>query len=356
MITVLIPTFRRPDMLREALRSIMAQTARAEIAKVLVSENSEDNRSAEVVAEFPELPIEYVQRRPPLPPIEHGRALFQPRWPTEFVAVLHDDDWWRPEHLEQALRTLRQDETTALYVAAAFTVNGPISRLACDSNLFAWTGAGFPPFEQRWKLGLPETLLACLLGTPSYYSAMVVRSAALHAAAAVLERDNPFDTDRLLIAALGAEGGIIYQPLPAICIRRHPGQDVRTYDEGMRWLKYYNVTNEFIVELATARGIDLRSLLESRLAECPAADKNKLLRDLSKPWCLPFLREKGLAPEVLLEYERAELHPRRTWKDLAKELIPPALLKVSRRIRPPPGDQGQTAKNESKGAPRTSAS
>ncbi len=335
MITVLLPTHRRPEMLREALRSVAAQTARGEIATVVVSENSEDRRSAQVAAEFPELPVQYVQRLPPLPPIEHGRALYTPRWPTEFVAILHDDDWWRPAHVEQALRALRPEPAAAGYLAAAFAVHGPVSRLACDTNLFAWMGAGFPPFERQWRLGRAETLLACLLGTPSHYSSMVVRSTASLAAAAVLAQDNPFDTDRLLTVALSAEGALLFEPLPTVCVRSHPSQDVRSF-HAQRVQAHMGATGAFILDLAAAEQIDLGGMLAARLAACPAPEKEELLHACAEPWCRSLLAERGLTPDLLVEYLRTHQPPPRTLKDPVKQLIPPVLLTISRKFRPPP--------------------
>jgi hypothetical protein len=335
MITVLLPTYRRPDMLREALRSVAAQTARAEIGTVVVSENSGDRRSAEVAAEFSALPIQYLQRQPPLPPIDHGRALYTPLWPTEFVAILHDDDWWRPEHLAHALQALRSNQGATGYAAAAFTVHGPVSRLGCDSNLLSWMGAGFPPFERRWQLGRAETLLACLPGTPRRYSSMVLRSRALHAASRVFDRDNPYDTDRLLTISLSAEGPMIYEPLPAVCVRYHPAQDHHAHGN-FGWLKHMRATGEYILDLAESERIDLRGMLVARLATCPAPEQVELLRAFGEPWCLPLLTSRRLAPDSLVEHVRRQQAQPQTWKDQVKEFLPPVVMAISRRWRPPP--------------------
>src|ERR1700685_1735631 len=101
MVTILIPTAKRPDMLATALRSVSEQTAVNEIAEVIVSENAGDSRSREVCQQFPGLPIKYIFREPQMLAVEHFSILKKAHWSGEFTVMLHDDDWWTPDFLSK---------------------------------------------------------------------------------------------------------------------------------------------------------------------------------------------------------------------------------------------------------------
>ncbi len=76
MISILLPTAARPEMLRTALQSIAGQTALGQVGRIFVSENGSDKRSGEVCASFPGLPITYLYRDP-VSSMEHGRRLMR---------------------------------------------------------------------------------------------------------------------------------------------------------------------------------------------------------------------------------------------------------------------------------------
>src|SRR5450631_3615593 len=93
MITVLLCTFNRPEMLREALESVRQQTAHTAIARIVVSENSMNEESGSICDEFSDLPVVYVRQRPPVAPLLHVKTIWS-LVESPLVAILHDDDWW----------------------------------------------------------------------------------------------------------------------------------------------------------------------------------------------------------------------------------------------------------------------
>ncbi|WP_159726769.1 glycosyltransferase [Methylosinus sp. Ce-a6] len=94
MISVLIPTYRRPEQLREALQSVEMQE-RALISEILIGDNSDDANAGlnhKIIADSPLHGLIELRRNvPPLGSYPNQCALGS-RAKGEFVALLHDDD------------------------------------------------------------------------------------------------------------------------------------------------------------------------------------------------------------------------------------------------------------------------
>src|SRR5580658_10308150 len=101
-ITVVIPAAGRPQFLSCLLDSIQRQSAIDRVAEIIVSEDSGNRESKNIVAKFKELPIRYVSRESPLGFLGHHKALLCDEARSPLTALLHDDDWWAPQHLETA--------------------------------------------------------------------------------------------------------------------------------------------------------------------------------------------------------------------------------------------------------------
>src|SRR5688500_8616761 len=114
MISVLLPTTNRPHFLRTALSSIQRQTALDKITEVIVSENAGGKASEEICKEFKALPIRYIFRDPPVSGKRHFQLLFEGA-ANEHVAMLHDDDWWDPHHIENGLKHFSTNEGISCY-------------------------------------------------------------------------------------------------------------------------------------------------------------------------------------------------------------------------------------------------
>ncbi len=331
MVTVVIPTAARPALLREALASVWAQTARARIAQVLVSENAGGTESEKVCAEFGGLPIKYVRRDPPLDRLAHARAIFcTEAGPAKHTAVLHDDDWWAPDHLARALAWLDEHPWATAWTCAAFMVVGSTPEMNCDDNLLPWFGAGFPPFDGTWELDLTAVMLANLAETTVRYSTLVARTAALvRAAGVVFGMEHPFDNDRLLAFELARQGPVGYRPLPTAFIRVHPAQHVNEFDrEAMR--QHRRSSTGYLVGECTRLGLDLRAVLTARLAQCPAETKDKFLGRFRRPEWAEALTAHQLQPAGL---DLPPVVPEGKIKAGLKQLLPPIALKVGQHLR-----------------------
>lgn len=333
-ITVILPTTRRPALLRTALASVAAQTDRHRIARVIVSENAGDASSGDVARGFADrIPVEYVLREPPLPALAHALALAEALPPDGFVAILHDDDWWMPEHLARARARLEANPTAVASYASTFVVSAESSMLASDTNLLFWFGSGFAPLSSTWLLDETALLLSCLWGTPGHYSTLLARTSVYREVADDIYRgNNPYDVDRLLTMALGRLGSVVFQPLPEVFIRYHADQDQHRFDWPSREAHLRSTTLRLAAQARAAR-IDLRSHLTARLETCPPVARETVLNALSQAWCVESLVQEQLAPEALTA--RAAVHgskPKNIRYHLGR-LLPPVMLEALSRRR-----------------------
>lgn len=100
LISVCIPTCRRPQLLKEAIASCLAQTYRP--LEVLVGDDSEDDRSASVVnllQNVPGVTIDYHRNHTPLGQAGNVNDLFD-RARGDRIVLLHDDDLLLPDAIE----------------------------------------------------------------------------------------------------------------------------------------------------------------------------------------------------------------------------------------------------------------
>ncbi len=300
MVTVIIATANRPAMLRQALASVQAQTEVARVGEVLVSENAGCVESELVCKEFPKLPIRYVRRDPPLSREAHGRTLLcEEPGPGPYAAILNDDDWWAPEHLDRGLAWLDGNPRASAWTCCAFSVVGSSPELDCDNNFLQWFAAGYPPKGETWELDLTAVMLANLGETSLRYSALVARTALLvPAAKAMAKVYNPFDNDRLLAFEIARQGPIGYAPLPSAFIRMHPGQDVNNFDH-KAMSRYRRGATAYLVGECVRLGIDLRAVIALRYEQCPAESRERLISQFCTPRWAEALTRHGLAPASL---------------------------------------------------------
>lgn len=323
MITVLIPTTDRPAMLRQALVSVRRQTARDRIAAVIVSENGGGHASASVCAEFADLPVRHVRRDPPTSSFAHFAMLLSELPGQPYTAILHDDDWWDPQHLSAALEALA-DGRCAAHFANHFTVAGERSPLGINPYSACWYASGFGRVDERWLLDPLAVALACLPVTPCHCSALLCRTADLAACRWIYDIGNPFDSDRLLALALSRRGPLSYDCMPRAFVRMHPAQDGRAFDwdAQVRWM---SDTTRRVVAQCDELALDLRGALASVEARCPAEFRPTLEAYFALPWCGPVLASLGLP--------RLDTPAPRSWKDATRRWLPPALLDAWRGLR-----------------------
>jgi len=143
-ITTIIPTFRRPAMLRRAIASALAQTFTA--LKVRVYDNAGDPQNAAVAAGFDDPRVEYLRH----PQNLGAFANFQfglSRVDTPFFSFLADDDILLPEFYATAMAALEAEPLAVFAAMRVVNVDNAGRLLAVD-------GAGWPPGTYRPPAGL----------------------------------------------------------------------------------------------------------------------------------------------------------------------------------------------------------
>lgn len=115
-VTIVIPTYNRADMLREALNSALAQTVSD--LEIVVSDNASTDHTAEVVASFNDPRIRYFR--------QDTNIGMTPNWKfavaqasSAWVAPLADDDHYFPDHLAVGLSAMARHSTCAFHTSPA---------------------------------------------------------------------------------------------------------------------------------------------------------------------------------------------------------------------------------------------
>lgn len=116
-VSVVIPTYNRPDYLKRLLASIAAQTFR-DFEVIIVNDHSNQLEEYEKVVNsfrscFPKL--EYLTNdRQQGAPFSRNRGIRAAQ--GEFVALVDDDDFWFPTKLEKQLATLGQAKLPVSFI------------------------------------------------------------------------------------------------------------------------------------------------------------------------------------------------------------------------------------------------
>lgn len=115
-ITVVIPTYNRSALLKDAIRSVLNQTY-ADF-EILVSDNASTDDTSDIVASFKDRRIHYHRHERNVGMGANYRfALTKPE--TELIAYLSDDDLYVPELLETAALALEAYPSAAYFACPA---------------------------------------------------------------------------------------------------------------------------------------------------------------------------------------------------------------------------------------------
>ncbi len=114
LVTVAIPTYRRPDLLRGAIDSALAQTYRS--MEILVSDSDGSEAVAALVAGYHDPRLRYRRNDRPTNGLENALAMYRDAR-GKFIATLHDDDEWEPGFLAAMVKPLVEDPTVGLTFA-----------------------------------------------------------------------------------------------------------------------------------------------------------------------------------------------------------------------------------------------
>jgi glycosyltransferase involved in cell wall biosynthesis len=150
LVSVIIPTFQRPQRLWSALESVAMQTY-PEIELVVVNNGGISVESAveRYKASFPQ-PIQLITLTEPVRlGAARNRGIAAAH--GELIALLDDDDRYRPIHLEQVIKDLKQASETALaYDDALILIEHTVS-VNDEPHVVATCRLGLPYEKERFE-------------------------------------------------------------------------------------------------------------------------------------------------------------------------------------------------------------
>lgn len=109
-VSIIIPTYNRPELLREALDSIAAQTFRD--YEVIVVDDGSTPPIAEAIVDHPVRPKIIRQNRQG-PGAARNRGIAEAK--SDLVAFLDSDDLWMPTKLERFVAALRENPAISIF-------------------------------------------------------------------------------------------------------------------------------------------------------------------------------------------------------------------------------------------------
>ena len=207
--SVVIPTYNRPDYLREAVASVLAQTF-ADF-EVIVVDDSPEKTGCPVVRSFSDARLTYLRN-------DHSsggagtRNAGIERARGEWVAFLDDDDIWLPEKLErQAEKIATSDDNVAL----VYTGHTTFRQGSEHSNTFV-------PDKEGW---IYEDLLAWnVIG--GFYSVAIRRD--ILTAVGGLDERFPAMQDLELYIRVAKEHKVAFVADPLVRVRDSLGNRITT--------------------------------------------------------------------------------------------------------------------------------
>ena len=323
-VSVLIPTCKRPGLLRNALRSVQDQTALSRILEVVIVENGGQRESESVCREFPALPIRYIFRDPPLPPEHAGRDFFT-KARGELVAVLFDDDWWDRRHLESGLQALERHPTASAYHCPAFWLlseSGYPNELR--GSFIPWFSCSTAAADGLLLLSLKDMVVASILGTGFQYPCLIARNEHLGKSLGVYDYGNPYDTDRMLGLELAKHGVVIYDSIPAVFMRGHPGQERQRVEKDGTAKRWADDSVRRILAFAGENGINLGEEFSRRILT-----KGVKMRLLIPSWlgCIESLARDGLLGRDM----QRRVAVQKRW-NLVRRWVPLAMLEIGQSV------------------------
>lgn len=115
LVSILIPTYNRPDYLEQALKSALAQTYPN--TEIIICDNSEDRRSEEMVKAYQSGPngskIKYVRNKQNIGPAANQEQCLKLS-AGEYINFLMDDDLLHPQKIEKMMAYFLEHEGISL--------------------------------------------------------------------------------------------------------------------------------------------------------------------------------------------------------------------------------------------------
>jgi glycosyltransferase involved in cell wall biosynthesis len=136
-VSVIVPTYNRPEYLRQAIASALRQTYRD--IEILVRDNASTDETRRVVQSFSDARIRYHRHPTNLGPTENIIGACREACGV-YIAHLHDDDLWEPDFLEKLVPPLESNSDAAIAFSDHYIIdsNGTIDPAKTHGNTHRW--------------------------------------------------------------------------------------------------------------------------------------------------------------------------------------------------------------------------
>jgi glycosyltransferase involved in cell wall biosynthesis len=137
LVSVVVPTYNRPDYLREAISSALRQSFQN--IEILVRDNASTDETRKVVQSFSDRRIHYLRHPTNVGPTENVLGGCREAR-GEYVANLHDDDIWEPDFLEKLVPPLQKNAAAAISFCDHYIIDahGTIDPARTHRNTHRW--------------------------------------------------------------------------------------------------------------------------------------------------------------------------------------------------------------------------
>lgn len=142
LVTIIIPTLRRPQWLREALQSAVSQTYLN--LQIIVSDNGSGDSTPKIVSEFNDPRIFFRQNTKTIPAIDHYHQCLSYAKGTYFL-MLSDDDKISPGYIESMVELMVEFPQTTAAFGSSCTIDsqGRITQSRLLDKVWHEPGAHF---------------------------------------------------------------------------------------------------------------------------------------------------------------------------------------------------------------------
>ena len=95
-VSVCIPTYNRPDFLRQAIESVLAQTFSD--YELIISDNASEDSTTDLISSFKDRRIIYIRKEKNIGAIDNFNSCLAAA-KGEYITIFHDDDIMLPDNL-----------------------------------------------------------------------------------------------------------------------------------------------------------------------------------------------------------------------------------------------------------------
>lgn len=168
LVSVIIPTYNRPEYLKEAIASAVNQTYQN--IEIIISDNCSTTNTQAIVTSFADSRIRFWQQPQNLGMLANQMHAFKMAQ-GKYVASLHDDDIWNPDFLAKLVPILEANSELILAFCDHYIIDyqSKINDPGTEENSRAYKRDNLAPgvYQSFSQIGLVDqsisTAIACLI-------------------------------------------------------------------------------------------------------------------------------------------------------------------------------------------------